>query len=305
MQRAWLPWFVGTTFATPHSTGQGVRVTPGRDGSSGPYVTDELSRAERRARTQELFAKCDESADDVERDWLREQITTLNMGIAESAAHRYRGRGENEEDLEQVAYLGLVKAVNGYESSYDKDFLSYAMPTIAGELKKHFRDYCWAVRPPRRIQDLQRTIVAVSEDLRREYDQRPTTAQLADAIDVDRDEIEEALAADGCFTPSSLDVGAGRAEVATVGELIVDEEHGFDRVEALMVLSPVVRALSERDRDIIELRFFHEWTQEGIAQELGVTQMQVSRLLARIMNALYKRITFAAERSVTRSSRTA
>lgn len=260
------------------------------------HLTDELPRVERRARTGELFAKRDGSTDDLERDWLREQITALNMCVAEAVAHRYRGRGEIEEDLEQVAYLGLVKAVNGFDSGYHKDFLSYAVPTISGELKKHFRDHCWTVRPPRRIQELQRKIAAASEELGQECDHLPTTAQVADAIEVDRDEVDEALAADGCFTPASLDVGVGRTESTTVGDLIGDDDHGFDRVEARAVLSPVVRELSDRDRDIVELRFFHEWTQERIAQDLGITQMQVSRLIARIMSSLHEDITNTADR---------
>ena len=254
-------------------------------------ATDALPRAERRARTHELFQEIDATASNVDRDRLREQVTALNMCVAEAVAHRYRGRGEVEEDLEQVAYVGLVKAVNGFDSSYHKDFLSYAVPTISGELKKHFRDHCWTVRPPRRIQDLQRKIASVIEDLGQENDHLPTTAEISEALGVAHDEVDEAMAADGCFTPSSLDVGVGSTQSTPVGDLIGDDDGAFDTVEARVLLSPLVRELADRDRDIIELRFFQEWTQERIARELGITQMQVSRIIARIMKSLHAEVT--------------
>lgn len=254
--------------------------------SDTPDPTTEIPRAVRRERTRDLFRALDAATDHIERDQLREQITALNMCVAESVAHRYRGRGEIEEDLEQVAYLGLVKAVNGFDSSYHKDFLTYAVPTISGELKKHFRDHCWTVRPPRRIQDLQRKIAVASEELSQTYDHLPTTSEVAGALDVDEGEVTEAQAADGCFTPASLDVRVGHTESTPVGDLIGGEDHGFDEAEAHVMLGPLVRDLCDRDRDIIELRFFQDWTQERIAQELGITQMQVSRLIARIMKAL-------------------
>lgn len=246
----------------------------------------EIPRAERRERTRDLFQALDAATDHLERDRIREQITELNMCVAESVAHRYRGRGEIEDDLEQVAYLGLVKAVNGFDSSYHKDFLTYAVPTISGELKKHFRDHCWTVRPPRRIQDLQRKIAAASEELSQQCDHPPTTSEVAAALGVDQTEVTEALAADGCFTPSSLDVRVGHAESTPVGDLIGAEDRGFAEAEAHVLLGPLVRDLCDRDRDIIELRFFQDWTQERIAQELGITQMQVSRLIGRIMKVL-------------------
>lgn len=255
-----------------------------------PSPTSEVPRVERRERTGVLFRALNATRNDPERDRLREQITALNMCVAEAVAHRYRGRGEIEEDVEQVAYLGLVKAVNGFDRGYDKDFLTYAVPTISGELKKHFRDHCWTVRPPRRIQDLQRRIAAVSEKLSQEYDHPPTTPEIAETLAVDPGDVSEALAANGCFTPASLDVRVGQAESTPVGDLIGAYDHGFDEAETHLLLAPVVRELSDRDRDIVELRFFHAWTQERIAQELGITQMQVSRLITRIMKAMRARI---------------
>lgn len=255
-----------------------------------PSGADELPRRERQERTRALFATLIATADPVSRDALRERIARLNMCVAESVAHRYRGRGESQEDLEQVAYLGLVKAVNGFDSAYHKDFLTYAVPTISGELKKHFRDHCWAVRPPRRVQELQQRIGFAREQLSQEEEHQPTSAELAKSLGVDECQVVEALSADGCFTPSSLDVGAGETGSTAVGDLIGDDDPEFDEAEARVVLGPVVRELGERDRDVIELRFFHDWTQQQIADELGVTQMQVSRIIARVLTCLRERI---------------
>lgn len=251
----------------------------------------EVPRAERRKRTENLFRELNESHDPVERDQIREDITMLNMCVAQSVAHRYSGRGEHGDDLEQVAYLGLVKAVNGFDIGYHKDFLTYAVPTITGELKKHFRDHCWTVRPPRRIQDLQRKIAVASEQLSQEYDHPPTSAEIAEDLEVGTGEIDEALAADGCFTPASLDLQVGRSASTPLSELLGVDDDGYQQTETHILLASVVGDLCERDRDIVTLRFFHDWTQERIAQQLGITQMQVSRLLSRIMNELYLQLT--------------
>lgn len=252
--------------------------------------SDELPRAQRRERTRNLFRAVESAADEVQRDLLREQIAELNMCVAVSVAHRYRSRGEIQDDLEQVAYLGLVKAINGFDGGYHKDFLTYAVPTITGELKKHFRDHCWTVRPPRRIQDLQRKIAATGEELSQANDHPPTVPEVADELGVETGEIDEALSADGCFTPASLDAHTTHSESVVVGDMIGADDHGYAEAEAHILLAPLVRTLDARDRDIIELRFFHDWTQERIAQELGITQMQVSRLIARIMGMLRERI---------------
>lgn len=254
----------------------------------------ETSRSERQARTRDLFRTLTATGGQVERDRIREEITALNMCVAESVAHRYSGRGEFDDDLEQVAYLGLIKAVNGFDVGYHKDFLTYAVPTISGELKKHFRDHCWTVRPPRRIQDLQRRIAVATEELNQRLDHPPTTDEIATTLGVEDDEVTEALSADGCFTPASLDLRVGRSEATPVSDLLGGDDHGYDEAEAHVLLAPIVRDLSARDRDIIELRFYHDWTQERIAQQLGITQMQVSRLIARIMGTLHERLTARA-----------
>jgi RNA polymerase sigma-B factor len=182
--------------------------------------------------------------------------------------------------------VGLVKAANGFDPAHERDFLSYAVPTVAGEVKRFFRDYGWSVRPPRRVQELQGGIAKSSNDLTQHLGRSPTPREVADDLDVDVESVIEALAADGAFTPASLDVPVGEDGTATLGDLMPADDTGFTSAEARVVLGPLVRALSARDRRILELRFFEGWTQEQIARDIGVTQMQVSRLLSRILRDL-------------------
>jgi len=240
----------------------------------------------RRETTARLLAQIHATDDEHERDQLRAEVVVLNMGVARAIAHRYRRRGLAEDDLEQAAYVGLVKAANGFDPAHERDFLSYAVPTVAGEVKRFFRDYGWSVRPPRRVQELQGGIAKSSNDLTQHLGRSPTPREVADDLDVDVESVIEALAADGAFTPASLDVPVGEDGTATLGDLMPADDTGFTSAEARVVLGPLVRALSARDRRILELRFFEGWTQEQIARDIGVTQMQVSRLLSRILRDL-------------------
>jgi RNA polymerase sigma-B factor len=247
---------------------------------------EETARERRSRSTAELLAEASATTDDAERSRLHEEIVRLNMGVAESVAARYRRRGVPDDDLTQVAYLGLVKAVQGFDASFDRDFLSYAVPTMRGEVRRYFRDHGWAVRPPRRIQELQARIAGVSDELSAMFGRSPRPKEVAAFLDVEEDEVIEALSAKGCFSPSSLDRPAAEGSSTSVGELMGHHDAGPDAAEARVVLAPVMHVLSERDRRIIYLRFFHGRTQSEIAEDIGVTQMQVSRLLARILKDL-------------------
>ena len=232
-------------------------------------------------------ARCDRDAD---RRRLLDKVVRLHLDVARSIAARYRGRGEPIEDLEQVAYVGLAKAVQGFEPAYGKSFLSYAVPTISGEVKKHFRDCSWAVRPPRRIQDLQGRIAARASELHQELAQSPTPAKIAQSLGAPIDDVIEALASNGCFTPTSLDQSVGAPGSASLGDLLGCHDRDLARMETHVTLAPVLRELPERDRLILNLRFFHDQTQSEIADQLGVTQMQVSRLLAGILQRLRRQL---------------
>jgi RNA polymerase sigma-B factor len=161
---------------------------------------------------------------------------------------------------------------------------------VTGELKRYFRDFGWTVRPPRRVQEMQAQISRVSSELSQTLHRSPRPSEVAEFLGVDEDCVIEALAADGCFTPASLDVPVGESGNTSLGELLGEDDSDLARAEARILLAPAVRALAPRDRRIVELRFFHGWTQEQIAGDIGVTQMQVSRLLARIMSDLRSEI---------------
>ena len=148
------------------------------------------------------------------------------MGVARAIAHRYRQRGLAEDDLVQAAYVGLVKAVNGFDPSHERDFLSYAVPTVTGEVKRYFRDFGWAVRPPRRVQELQGQIAKLSAELTQKLGRSPRPSEVAQHVGIDVESVIEALAADGAFTPASLDVPVGEDGAATLGDLMPDEDAG-------------------------------------------------------------------------------
>lgn len=241
---------------------------------------------DRGSTTARLLDELHHTDDENEKAALRAEVVVLNMGVARAIAHRYRQRGLAEDDLVQAAYVGLVKAVNGFDPSHERDFLSYAVPTVTGEVKRYFRDFGWTVRPPRRVQELQGSIAKTSSAMTQTLGRSPRPSEVAARLGIDVEQVIEALAADGAFTPASLDVPVGEDGAATLGDLLPDEEMEFASAEARVVLGPAVRRLARRDRRILELRFFQGWTQEQIAQDIGVTQMQVSRLLSRILKDL-------------------
>jgi RNA polymerase sigma-B factor len=249
-------------------------------------VPTQRTRAKRAERSADLLEAASHTSDEVEHRRLLDEVVLLNMGVANALAARYNHRGVSLEDLRQVAYVALVKSAHGFDCTSGHEFLSYAVPTIRGELKRHFRDHGWAVRPPRRIQELQSRIAAADGELCAALGRSPRASEIADHLSVDLDDVVEALSADGCFTPASLDRPVGPDGGTTMGELLGDPDQGQDAAEARVLLGPAVRTLGERDRRILMLRFFRGWTQQEIAEDIGVTQMQVSRLLSRILREL-------------------
>ena len=211
-------------------------------------------------------------------------MVRLNLGVATEVAHRYRGRGIPVEDLRQVAALGLVKAVQRFDPDLATDFLSYAVPTIRGELRRHFRDAGWMVRPPRSIQELQARVTAADGELHQTLGRPPRPHEVAGHLGVSTSQVVEALAATGCFAPASLD-GAGPDEESALARL-GDEDAGYARAEARVTLRSLVRELSSRERRILELRFVRGCTQAEIGSEIGVTQTQVSRQLSGLLERL-------------------
>jgi RNA polymerase sigma-B factor len=272
------PWVIGLT-ANVVSEFLPTQSTTHTRNSTGPG-----DRSLRSQRTTELLNRLSETTDEQERRCLVDELVVVNLGVAHSIAIRYRNRGISVDDLEQVARLGLVKAAQAFDPSRQNDFLAYAVPTIRGEVRKHFRDHGWTVRPPRRIQELQSRIMAAAAELTQSLGRSPRPSEIARHLDAEVEEVHEALSADGCFSPSSLDRRVSEDEnSASLGDLLPDEDNDQEAAEARLMLAPVVRRLGERDQLILHLRFFKGWTQEEIAQEIGVTQMHVSRLLNRIL----------------------
>jgi RNA polymerase sigma-B factor len=251
----------------------------------------DVPRETRRRETTRLFDQAG-GAGRGERDDLIEQVILVNTGVARSIARRYVGRGIPLEDLEQVAYLALVRAARKFDGDKAEDFLTYAVPTIRGEIKRHFRDLGWTVRPPRRIQELQTSVLRLRESLREESGRVPSPAEIAARLEVAEADVVEALTAEGCFTPLSLDapVTSGEPEAASLGDLLPHHDADLSAAEARALLAPALARLTEREQLIVRLRFVEDLTQAEIGQRIGVTQMQVSRLLAGILTKLRESI---------------
>lgn len=216
---------------------------------------------------------------------LREEVVTLNMELAGNLARRYHRRGIPEDDLRQVAFLGLLKAVRGFCPDRSDSFTAYAIPTIRGELRRHFRDSGWTVRPPRRIQELQARVRAVEADLIHELHRSPTVKELAEAVGAAVEDVTETVAASSCFSPLSLDAPTSE-DGPDLGSTLECRDREFASAEARLLLGTAVRALGERDRTVLDLRFFQGLTQQEIGDRLGISQMQVSRILTRILARL-------------------
>jgi RNA polymerase sigma-B factor len=255
-----------------------------RTTASAPPIlpTQPAHQADRDRRAAYLLDQA-ATASPTERRRLLDEVVVLHLDLARGLAARYADRGVPREDLEQVACVALVKAAHGYDTAVGRCFVTYAIPTIRGEIKRYFRDHGWTVRPPRRVQELQARLSRAQGDLTASLGRSPRPAEMARHLDVAEEEVIEALSADGCFTPASLDRPVGVDGAATLGDLLSDEDRAQDAAEARTVLGPAVRHLAERDRRILMLRFFRGWTQQEIASDIGVTQMQVSRLLSRIL----------------------
>lgn len=236
-------------------------------------------------RTYELLEAASR-AEGVARRRLIDEVVLLNLRLAESIARRYEGRGIERDDLVQVANLGLVNAAQRFDPMMGKDFVSFAVPTITGEVKRYFRDHGWAVRPPRRVQELHAAISTASAEIAQTLGTTPSVVELADYLDVDVEDVSEASASHKCFTAASIDYRGASGDETRLADALGEGEAGFDRAEAVVALAPVCRTLRPRERRILYLRFFRGWTQQEIAADLGVSQMQVSRLLAGIFTHL-------------------
>lgn len=222
-----------------------------------------------------------------EREVLEDQLVRSCLPLAERLAARYRNRGADHDDLTAVANLALVNAVRRFEPSRGT-FHGFAVATILGEIKKHFRDHCWSVRPPRRIQQMQADITAASERRLQTDSRTPLVADIARDIDASESDVREAMAARGCFSPTSLDQPM-RDGGQPLGESLKWEESAYSFIDDWVTVGPLCQELGDDERELLRLRFVEDRTQQEIADIVGVSQMQVSRRLTKLLEQLRSR----------------
>jgi RNA polymerase sigma-B factor len=236
----------------------------------------------RRQELREQFAAYAQDRDPVR----RELLVAAHLGLAEYLARRFANRGEALDDLVQVASLGLIKAVDRFDPDRGVEFSTYATHTIVGELKRHFRDKGWAIRAPRRMQELYLRLGKVVATLGQELGRSPTIAELATEVKVSEEEVLEALEAGQAYRSTSLDAPTGNEEGETLATRLGEEDPSLEAAESRATLSPLLAQLEPRERLILHMRFFDGLTQSEIAIRLGISQMHVSRLLARSVSQL-------------------
>ena len=223
------------------------------------------------------------------RPGLRDRTIEAWLPLARHLANRYANRGEPRDDLHQVAVLGMIKAVDRFEADRGVDFAGFAIPTIVGELKRHFRDRTWSVRVPRRLQELRLAITAANNTLTNTLGRSPTVADIAAHLGVSEDEVIEGLEGARAYQSASLStpVAEGGAEL---GDTLGGEDAGFAAAELRVALGPAMASLDEREQKIVSLRFYGNQTQQQIAEQIGISQMHVSRLLTKALAKLRKHL---------------
>jgi RNA polymerase sigma-B factor len=242
---------------------------------------------EERARAGQLLAEMHGLPEDSpRRKELRDQLVELHMPLVVYLARRFSGRNEPMNDLVQVGAIGLIKAIDRFEPDRQLEFSTYATPTILGEIKRHFRDTGWLIHVPRRAQEMQTTLNAARADLSQELGRAPTVAELAERIEIDQDTVLEALDAARAYSGVPLDVLAAPGETVPEHPMLGVVDEGFEQVEQRAMLRKVIANLPESEREILLLRFIANKTQTEIAAIVGVSQMQVSRLVARGLRRL-------------------
>jgi len=212
----------------------------------------------------------------------RNALVSENLDLADTLAYRYAGSGESAEDLVQVARLGLVLAARRFDPGLGVPFAGFAVPTIRGELRRHLRDHVWGVRPPRRLQELRPQIVQTAERLTQAWSRTPSPSEVAEEMELPTSLVAEIIALDSAYRPDSLDVGP--AGLGAPAEVLEAPTSRLDEVEGRISLEPSLAALPESNRTVLRLRYTDEWSQRQIAAAVGVSQMQVSRLLRRSLD---------------------
>ncbi len=241
-----------------------------------------------RVRSAELFAVLrGDQVSDAQRATARDDLVHLHLSLVEHCARRFRNRGEPFEDLVQVGTIGLIKAVDRFETDRGVEFSTYATPTIIGEIKRYFRDKGWAIRVPRRLQELRMQITSATAELTQKLGRSPTPRELAEVICCTLEEIIEGMESSNAYSTLSLDASDSSDDgpPSLLDTLGVDD-HNLEHVEIRESIKPLLEGLDPREKRILLLRFFKNMTQSQIADEIGVSQMHVSRLLTKTLKQL-------------------
>ncbi|MEU6646123.1 SigB/SigF/SigG family RNA polymerase sigma factor [Saccharomonospora sp. NPDC046836] len=228
--------------------------------------------------------------DDPRHATLRAEIITRCLPLAEHIARRFSGRGESRDDLLQVARLGLLNAIDRFDATRGTEFVAFAVPTIMGEVRRHFRDASWAVRVPRRLKELHLALSQASSRLAQRLGRAPTPTELAAELGLDPEEVREGLLAGNAYQSVSMDAAHSDDGSLPLAETVGEDDLGLQYVEYHESLLPLLAELPERERRVLILRFFGNMTQTQIAERVGVSQMHVSRLLARTLAYLRTRL---------------
>jgi RNA polymerase sigma-B factor len=226
---------------------------------------------------------------------IRNELVEAHRGLAMTIAADYSGRGVDDDDLRQIALLGMLKAVERYDPGRGIPFGAFASRTVNGEIKRWFRDRTWAVRPPRSAQERHLELRRATEELTQRLGRAPTVAELAEEMDLSTDEVLEAMEASAAYRGTSLDspraaAGGSEREGRSLSETLGDGDEGYGRTEARVLVADLLEALPEREATIVRLRFYDELTQSEIAERVGISQMHVSRLLRKALLQLRERL---------------
>ncbi|MFD8633844.1 RNA polymerase sigma factor SigF [Streptomyces sp. NPDC059533] len=264
--------------------GAGVPAPPAPPGPPvSQALPDPRDRSGARALFIELRALPDGSPEKAE---LRNRLVRMHLPLVEHLARRFRNRGEPLDDLTQVATIGLIKSVDRFDPDRGVEFSTYATPTVVGEIKRHFRDKGWAVRVPRRLQELRLSLTTATAELSQQHGRSPTVHELAERLGISEEEVLEGLESANAYSTLSLDVPDTDDESPAVADTLGAEDEALEGVEYRESLKPLLEGLPPREKRILLLRFFGNMTQSQIAQEVGISQMHVSRLLARTLAQL-------------------
>ncbi len=241
-----------------------------------------------RRRSAELFAQMrEDDVVDAAREGARDSLVHLHLPLVEHCARRFRNRGEPFEDLVQVGTIGLIKSVDRFDPERGVEFSTYATPTIIGEIKRYFRDKGWAIRVPRRLQELRMQIGSATAELTQSLGRSPTASELAERVGCSVEEIIEGIESSNAYSTLSLDATDDSDDgTASMLDALGADDAGLEHVEIRESLKPLLDRLEPREKRILLLRFFKNQTQSQIAEEIGVSQMHVSRLLSRTLDQL-------------------